>query len=266
MNLRAVLFASAALSAGHAYAQDACVATDPSTCTDANTVEFCNAELVTETFDCSTAGASCGDIGCSGPSAECTDGVLFSDCVAPVGGRCIGLGPQVNTDTTDDAAAFALSCEGDATCVTGPNAAGDDVADACVAHLGAACSVDSEAECAGQVLVFCRRFIENEGDTEASIAQDSNIGLDCGALGGTCNSNFTFDDGTTGPNCEFPDVAEGEGEEGEGEDDDGGNGGNGRDDEPEAAPKAGCFNAYGTIPALAPLALVLVALRRRRRA
>lgn len=273
MNLRALLFVSALLPAGASYAQDACVATDPTSCTDANTIQFCNAENVTETFDCTQIGATCGEVGCNGPSADCADGVLLFDCVAPVGGQCLGAAPLLNEDATDDDSAFTFRCAGDATCLTGPNAAGDQLIDTCVAHVGPACTVDTEAECAGDSLVFCRRFIENAGDTEATIAQDSNVGLDCAALGGTCNPAATASDGTVGPDCEFPDApAEGEGEgsttEGEGEDEgnDGGNEGEGeRDGPPEDPPGGGCV-AAGMVPVGGTLALALLALRRRRRA
>jgi MYXO-CTERM domain-containing protein len=273
MNFRALLAAAVLLPAGASYAQDACNAGEtPETCTG-TTINFCNDADgtgpnagTTDSFDCAQAGANCGEIGCSGPSAECSDGVLRSDCVAPVGSRCIGISRLVNADTTDDDSAFALSCEGDATCVTGPNADGSDLEDSCVAHIGAACTVDTDVACVGDVVVFCRRFIENQGDTEPSIAQLSNFGIDCAALGGTCNPAVQFDDGTTGPDCEFPTAGEGEGEgegdtgggEGEGE-------GNARDDQAEPAPSGCKLNAFGALPAFGPLALALLALRRRRR-
>ncbi len=284
MNLRALLVVSSLLSAGASYAQDACVADDPATCTGSS-LEFCNAQLVTETFDCATIpSATCGDVGCVGTSASCVAGVLLTDCVGGIGGPCIGASPLFNQDTTDDANAFGFRCAGDATCITGPNAAGDDLEDTCIAHVGPACALDTESACVGDSLVFCRKFIENAGDTEPSIALVSNNGLDCAALGGTCNPTATFDDGTTGPNCEFPDTGEGEGEgagtEGEGENND--DDGNSRDQCEndsnceagqtcsngvciEPAP-SGCFNASGMLPAMGPVALILLALRRRRRA
>jgi uncharacterized protein (TIGR03382 family) len=261
MNFRPMLVASFLLPAAASFAApgDPCTADTDSVC-NGTSVEFCNAENVIEAFDCAQlGGASCGDVECSGPSAECADGVLFQDCVADVGQQCIGASLLVDEDTTNDDGAFSFRCAGDATCVTGPNAAGDGFADVCVARLGDACEVDTEPACVGDVLVFCRRFIENEGDTEASIAQSSGVGLDCGALGGTCNPTATAE----GPDCEFPEPAEGEGEgEGSGGDDDD-DGGNGRDDEPEPAP-GGCSATAGLAPVFGAALLALLAVRRRR--
>jgi MYXO-CTERM domain-containing protein len=103
--------------------------------------------------------------------------------------------------------------------------------------------VDPASTCAGDV---CAN-IPNGGVCADGIAECAG-GLEC--TGQSANAAGA---------CDEP-AAEGEGE---GEDDD--NGGNGRDDEPETPP-GGCLNALGVVPAFAPLALVLIALRRRRRA
>jgi uncharacterized membrane protein YgcG len=294
MNLRALLAAAAVLvPAGTSYAQDACdAATFEQTCPSATEVQFCNAQAVTETFDCAQVGAECGERGCTGPSALCTDGVLSNDCVAPLGGACFGAAALLNEDTTDDQQAFGLGCTGDNTCVTGLNADGTALEETCTARVGPACTAGADLECVDNMLVICRSFVENEGDTEPSLALTANFAWDCTPFGATCNPNFAFDDGTTGPNCEFPDVGEGEGE---GEGGGGGGGGGGgdtgggggdtgggdgtgntggegegegdRDDEEEPAPTSiNCqLNSFAMVPTFGPLALALLALRRRRR-
>jgi uncharacterized protein (TIGR03382 family) len=266
MQLRA-LFAASFLVSTAVAAQTPC---DPETfegsCTGSS-LEFCDTRTdannpVTATFDCAAeaAGASCGAIGCTGAaSTSCVNGELFEDCQANIGGACIGAGPLLDDDAANDEAAFALLCVGDGTCLSGSNG------DSCVAHLGGACSPTTEPSCVGNTLVFCRRFIDEAGQTEATFALNSNIGLDCTVFGATCGA-----DGDGGFNC-IGGEGEGEGEggegegEGEGEDDDGGSR---RDDNAEPAPAGLCsgFGTNGAMASFAVLGLALALARRRRRA
>jgi hypothetical protein len=287
MNLRPFLFAAVLIpSASFAATGDTCVAdTFETSCNDDGTLQICD--------DFTTAGTSVeAAIGCAegfGIATEATCGTprgcvgscgdFDSDavCLAPVGSGCIGLSPQINASTTDDDLAFAMQCEGDATCQVAVNADQTDVEDSCIAHIGPQCTAGGEGtSCVGNVLTLCL------GDTAGTFALTSNVAVDCALFGATCGDQDCTCDaqcGTEGKctngKCEGgvtcagePDPAdctagsEGEGE-GEGEDDE--TGGR-RDDEPEETPNGGICSTMGTMDATFGFALLgLVAVRRRRR-
>jgi MYXO-CTERM domain-containing protein len=290
MNLRPFLFAAVFVpSASFAATGDTCNAdTFETTCNDDGTLQLCDnfttqGTSVEAELSCAEAFGlagtpSCGTpVGCVGSCDEFDSDAV---CLSPIGSGCIGLSPQINGSTTDDDFAFAVQCEGDATCQVGVNAAGTDIEDTCVAHMGPACTAGGEgASCVGDSLVLCL------GDAAGTFALTSNVAVDCTLFdatcgeqacecdaqcgtGGTC-TNGTCEGGVT---CAFtPDAADctsgGEGEgEGEGEDDNGTGTGR-RDDEAEEEPAALC-STTGTMDAsfgFALLGLGLVAVRRRRR-
>jgi len=272
MNLRALLAAAVLLPAGSSFAQATCVVADfDRTCAGA-TLTFCDATNdagaaqppVTNTIDCATiagaasVGVTCGDSTCSGPGCGDPQGCIGGSA----GATCIGE----SVFYVDDAAAqenfLALQCTAGFACETtvSEGADGFTIADSCVAS--AETCTAAAARCDGQIAVTCYSVVDPAAD---ALVLGMPTRQDCATFpaGSTCsvdNTNaaapFAF--------CDIPAPAEGEGE-GEGEGGAEGEGeGNDRDDEPEPAPGGGCL-AFGVLPAFGPLALGLLALRRRRR-
>jgi MYXO-CTERM domain-containing protein len=270
MNLRALLAAAVLLPAASSFAQATCVVEGFDRTCDGATLTFCDATAadgtaqppVTNTIDCSegATAVSCGDVNCSG--AAC-DGDK-SNCIGTgEGSSCIGESVfYVDADgdgQADNADAFlAITCAAGFACKTVVD--GQNIADTCTAS--AETCTAAAARCDGDVAITCYAG----GTGETAIVFNAPTLQDCATFpaGSACVVN---NDDAANPFafCDIPAPAEGEGEgegegaEGEGEDD----GGNNRDDEPQPAP-GGCFNAFGVLPAFGPLALGLLALRRRR--
>ena len=266
MNLRALLAAAVLLPAGASFA----AVGDPCTpdVTDAN------GNVTTENF------------------TERCDGAQVIFCVAPAAGQptvetaqnCAELFPGAPVGICDDVAGVGPTCafaDGDDCAFSAgadnpfipfpcQTATSGCINGTCTAGAGA-CADGSPGVCSGDAAAFCAPWGQLVGNACAGWVailelDDGGGTLSCeGAgvcagigTGGDCGADFTCaTDTCTAGVCE---AAEGEGEPAEGE----GEGGNDRDDEPEPAP-AGCFNAFGVLPMFGPFALVLLALRRRRR-
>lgn len=286
MNLRAVLFASAFVpAAAFAAVGDPCTPDEfdaDGNQTADNFTERCdNTDLIVCAApadgqpEVETAVACATFGGITGGTCGTIAGGADPTCKAPDGQGCF-------FSTADGSQSFLIPCATeDSGCIDGVCTAGQG---ACTppaegAEPPLACATDLiDFGCAfthQQLQLSCALLgVINGAPTPSQAASCSGAGdtLKCvgAATGDSCATGFIecgADDCVGESQTSFGTCgSEGEGEasEGEGEDEDD-DGGNGRDDEPEAAP-SGCFNAYGTIPALAPLALVLVALRRRRRA
>lgn len=273
MNLRSLLVISALLPAGAAFAAigDPCTAD----VTDAN------GNVTTDNFTERCDGAQV--VFCAAPAAGQATVETPLNCAAlfdgaPVG-TCQDFGGDVGPNCafgTGDACVFASAdnpfipfpCQGaDSGCLNGTCSAG--VGTCTPGGNGGTCLGSGEA-------AFCAPWSQQIGNQCAGWAQLDGIDDGGGTLsctgagtctgvgtGGTCDDQFYLcaSDTCGGGTCGG--AAEGEGEAAEGEGD---GGGNGRDDEPETPPASGCFNASGLIPTFAPIALVFMALRRRRRA
>ncbi len=277
MNLRALLAAAVFLPAGASFAQTTCVVEGFDRTCEGTTLTFCDATddagaaqpPVTNTFDCSTngTGVGCGDQNCTGDG--CGD---LSTCVGTgEASSCIGESVFYDADTENDQLFLAITCAAGFACKTVVTGDGTALEDSCTANTEVC--TGASARCDGQVGVTCYAG----GEAATAFLLNSPTLQDCSTFpaGSTCAVNEDTP-GSPFAFCDVPAPAEGEGEgegaegegeaaEGEGEDGDGNN----RDDEPaEPAPSnglAGCLNASGTLPVFGPLALVLVALRRRRR-
>ena len=287
MQFRQLLIIAVAALAANAASAQTCVPADfTTTCNTDGSVQICDdftdaaapvedSVTCTDIFGLPNDGVCTTDSGCVGTGCPPAGGV---SCSAPVGGGCIGIGPQLTQDPQDDDSSFGVLCAADATCKTGAGA-DNTIEEKCVAHIGPSCSAAGVADtCVGNVAVFCL------GNQAGTATLSSNAALDCAGLfdGGTCGKqpcdcdaqcgtagkcNAGFCD--SGEFCVFPKdpakcaTGEGEGEvEGEGEGE-GGDDNPRRDNDAEDAPA--CSNAAGLTPTFAGLLLALVAVRRRRR-
>ncbi len=272
-------------SASFAATGDPCLpdSFEPS-CNDDLTLQICDSVTDPEApveivLTCADGYGVSGNPVC-GTAAACIgacDGVVSAEaCLSPLGSGCVGFGPRINADSTDNDFAFSLLCFGDATCSTQKNGIG--VEDVCVPHIGAACTLGGGSSCSGNVLTFCF------GDEQGTLALESNVAIDCGLFeGSTCGEkacscdaqcgNNKCRDGVCegGPNCVFPSdpadciSSEGEGEgESENENDNDNEGGN--RGEPEEERTSSFCSTTGTMDASFGFALLgLVAVRRCRR-
>lgn len=164
----------------NAQAQDAC---DPNTfdvaCVDAS-IQFCNADSVTETFDCSTAGLGCGAPTCVG---ECPD---LDNCVAAnAGDPCALL-------LADDANNPQVLCGAGLSCSV--SVVGQNLAESCIPSAGTCAAGETSAGCAGDTVLLCL----GDGDT-FSLADA--YAFDCTIFGGSCNAGG-FCEGAVGAPCD----------------------------------------------------------------
>jgi hypothetical protein len=292
MNLRALLAAVTLLPAGMAFAAegDPCNPETFTTTCDADNIILCGAAnqgdpntelhldctsefyssgggqaLIEPTFTC--AAPACTGTACTNtPSCigEAAEGAACQGAIGVIGGGqdaliipcAAGFSCNVTQDgeactaTTSTCTASGASCDGTVLklCFGGADATFTDPATLDCALVGGECRTEGQ---------FTGCFVAEQGlcATNGFVAVCEE-GLDCspdqaGAAFGTCTTPSTGEG-----------EGEGEGEvggEGEGE-------GNDRDDQAELPPSAGCaLNAFGALPAFGPLALALLALRRRRR-
>ena len=270
MNLRALLAAAVLLPAGASFAAIG----DP--CTPDVVVEA-TGEVTTENFTERCEGANAvfcfaPDGGAAGSEVETAQNCAALFDGAPVG-TCedfAGFGPRCSFADGDacvfqsaDNPFIPFPCQTDTSgCLNG----------VCTANAGACTPADTGSCTPGGESAFCAPWNQLIGNQCAGWATLDEVELGGGTLtctgtgicngigdGGECSDFYTCDtsactDGTCGTG------GEGEGE-GEGEGDDAG----GRDDPPQPAPTGFCSNMAGTLPAFGSLALVLIALRRRRR-
>jgi hypothetical protein len=137
--------------------------------------------------DCTqfAAGSACGDPpGCDGSGCANIAPAGSKTCVAQIGGACDGLAPDINQDQQAAQLIGLVLCAADASCETTVNQqATPPATDACVAHVGPACTAAGDAAaCTGTILSIC---LQDSGHT-AAIA--SNLVIDCASLGGTCGT------------------------------------------------------------------------------